>query len=58
MAAAICFLLKAEGFEVGARFMFVTVTTGNDSGAVIALRPYQAIMRLLWLQKASHVSFL
>lgn len=41
MAAAICFLLKVEGFEVGARFMFVTVTTGNQSSAVIALHPYQ-----------------
>ena len=41
MAAAICSLLKVEGFEVGARFMFVTVTTGNYSGAVIALRPDQ-----------------
>ena len=41
MAAAICSLLNVEGFEVGARFMFVTVTTGNYSGAVIALRPYQ-----------------
>jgi len=39
-AAAICSLLKVEGFEVGVRFMFVTVTTGNYSGAVIALRPY------------------
>jgi hypothetical protein len=41
MAAAICSLLKVEGFEVGARFMFVTVTTGNQSSAVIALNPYQ-----------------
>lgn len=41
MAAALCSLLKVEGFEVGARFMFVTVTTGNQSSAVIALRPYQ-----------------
>lgn len=41
MAAAICSLLKAEGFEVGARFMFVTITTGNHSGAFIARRPNQ-----------------
>jgi hypothetical protein len=40
-AAAICSLLKAEGFEVRARFMLVTVTAGNHSGAVLALRPNQ-----------------
>ena len=41
MAAAFCALLNAEGFEVGARFMFITITTRNYSGAFIALRPYQ-----------------
>jgi hypothetical protein len=41
IAAAICSLLKVKGSEVRARFMFITVTTGNHSGAVIALHPNQ-----------------
>lgn len=41
MAAAFCALLNAKGFEVGTRFMFVTVSTGNHSSVVIALGPYQ-----------------
>ena len=43
MAAANCLLLKvkAEGFEVRTRFMFVTITTGNHLGTVIPLGPYE-----------------
>ena len=41
MAAAFCALLNAEGFKVGARFIFVTITTRNYSGALMALRPNQ-----------------
>src|ERR1035437_5958281 len=41
MAAAIFSLLNAKGFEVGSRFIFVTIAAGNYSGAFIALSPNQ-----------------
>jgi hypothetical protein len=41
MAAAIFSLLNAKGFEVGSRFIFVTIAAGNYSGAFIALCPNQ-----------------
>jgi len=39
MAAFICFLVNTNGFEIGFRFMFVTIAAGNDSDAVFTLRP-------------------
>lgn len=41
MAAACLFLLGTKRFEVGTRFIFVTITAGNYSGTVVALCPNQ-----------------